>query len=801
MPWLLSLLLAVLELVHDGRSGYRIWPGAAPSPAERRAAAELETHIAAMTGARLEVVEAAMRPAGKLVRLEWRPDLGAEQFLWRADGTDLVITGGRPRGVLYGVYTLLDHWGVRWYTREVTRIPQLSRLQVKLDREVLQGPAFEYREPFFTEAWDKDWAARNRTNGHFQELDESTGGRLRYQPFVHSFYELLPPEKYFAAHPEFYSWIDGKRRWERAQLCLTNPVVIQLAVEKVRQWITDYPEARIFSVSQNDWEGWCECDRCRRVEQEEGGEHSGPLLRFVNAVAEEIEKTHPDRLIDTLAYWYTENPPLKVRPRPNVRIRLCPIGVCQSHPYEKCPRSAYFMKNLRAWSRITNQLYIWHYNTNFAHYLLPFPDFDELAADIPMYHRHGVVGLFLEGAYPKGGGGEMAELRSWVMARQLWDVNTNVDAAVTEFLEGVYGSAAKPLRAYFDLLHRRARQPDAHLWIFNLPDYGHDFVPQAEKLFAAAMAAAKDGESRRRVEKQQLPVEYLKLLEARRYEIRGDKYGPADLAGLRDRFQTLLAKLRSFGITSIHEGRDLDFDEKDYAALDVYPVISLENEALRVDIVPRLSGRVIRLWDKRARRNLLRDTDPGERGYPDVGGAMAWAHADYQARAWPADWQLEMAEPGRVSLTGAVSNGLRLRRLLRLEGEELVVDSILENPTGQPVEAALRAGADLNPGDIDRARVAFRRRDGTLIARRLIEPEKPPTGNEVWSGDGLPDGLWRIDGGGISTAQRFSLSEVERAALSWTAKGAWRASLSLWSQVTRLGPGERLRLSERYHGR
>lgn len=145
---------------------------------------------------------------------------------------------------------------------------------------------------------------------------------------------------------------------------LTNPEVRRLGVERVRQWIKENPEAMILSVSQNDWEGWCECDNCRRVEQEEGGEHSGPILRFVNAIAEEIEKTNPDKLIDTLAYWYTENPPLKVRPRPNVRIRLCPIGVCEAHPYEQCPRSAYFMKNLRAWNKITNQLYIWHYNTS-----------------------------------------------------------------------------------------------------------------------------------------------------------------------------------------------------------------------------------------------------------------------------------------------------------------------------------------------------------------------------------------------------------------------------------------------------
>ena len=97
-----------------------------------------------------------------------------------------------------------------------------------------------------------------------------------------------------------------------------------------------------------------------------------------------------------------------MRPRPNVRIRLCPIGVCEAHPYEQCPYNRFFVDILQAWSKITSQLYIWHYNTNFAHYLLPFPDFDQLADSFPMYRRHGVVGLFMEGAYAAGGGGEYA---------------------------------------------------------------------------------------------------------------------------------------------------------------------------------------------------------------------------------------------------------------------------------------------------------------------------------------------------------------------------------------------------------
>src|SRR5678815_2833370 len=118
--------------------------------------------------------------------------------------------------------------------------------------------------------------------------------------------------------------IDGKRMNGYYQLCLTNPAVLQLAVGKVEQWTKDYPDATIFSVSQNDTYYNCQCPDCAAVEKEEGAP-SGPLIRFVNKVAEAVEKRHPNILIDTLAYQWSEKPPLHVRPRKNVRIRIAPI--------------------------------------------------------------------------------------------------------------------------------------------------------------------------------------------------------------------------------------------------------------------------------------------------------------------------------------------------------------------------------------------------------------------------------------------------------------------------------------------
>ncbi len=806
-------------LVRDGKSDYAICISRSASPSEKHAAEELRKFLAEISGAQLPIVSdeqtgknplilVGQSAASQRLKIEaLKERLGPEDFLLKTQGRQLVIAGGRQRGTLYGVYTFLEKLGCRWFTREVSRIPHLPTISVPPLDEV-QRPAFEYREPYFTEAWDRDWAVRNKTNGNFQHLDESTGGKLQYYPFVHTFYQLISPEKYFQSHPDYFSLIEGKRRIDRGQLCLTNPEVLRVAVESVFGWIQKHPEATLFSVSQNDWEGWCECDNCRRVEEEEGGVHSGPILRFVNALAAEVEKRYPDKLIDTLAYWYSENPPEKVRPRPNVRIRLCPIGVCEAHPYEQCPRDAYFMKNLKAWSKITSQLYIWHYNTNFSHYLLPFPDFDELAADIPMYKQQGVVGLFLEGAYPAGGGAENAELRSYVMAKLMWNPKVNVKSLIDEFHEVYYGKSSGSMREYFDLLHAEVRMPPEglghHHWIYGVPDFSETFLPRAKNLFQRAEVVAENESIRGRIKKARLSLDYLELLHAMRFEVNHGWYAPVSLEKLKIRFAEFMADVRNSGITELHEGTKLSEDEERFtSSVKPYPVATLENASVRVDVAPDLNGRVVRLIDKKSGKNVLRRLDPGENIWPDAGGLSLLVTPDYYSQPLEIRWQLESLEaPLRMTLTGTGANNIRLRRVLQVpqEGARLITETTLEAGGTQSVEVALQSRLEADPGEMDEAKVEFQKKDGSHLERKLIQPEEQPSGSVVYADAILPVGEWRLIPGGGSPrlGNVFSLEQIERALLNWEGKASQSAVLTIWSAKRKLAHGERLHLDSTY---
>ena len=832
MRWRGSLLLlgaatafaaSRVELVKDGRSSYSICVSNEASPSEKRAAGELQRFLRDMSGATLPIVADQDRPRGNLVlvgrsaaldRLKLGipfDSLGAEGYVLKTAGRHLIIAGGRQRGAMYGVYGFLDRLGCRWFTPEVSRIPKQPTIIVEpLDER--QKPAFEYREPFFTEAADTDWAARNRVNGQSQRLDEPAGGKLQYYPFVHSFYQMVPPQKYFKDHPEYFSLIDGKRRWERGQLCLTNPEVLRLGVQVVRGWIRAHPEATIFSVSQNDWTGWCECDNCRRVEEEEGGVHSGPVLRYVNQLAAEIEKEHPDKLIDTLAYWYTERAPSQTKPRRNVRIRLCPIGACVAHPFDECPYNTFFVNILKDWSKITGQLYIWHYNTDFAHYLLPFPDFDELAADIPMYRRNGVVGLFLEGAYAPGGGGENAELRSYMMARLLWNPSLDAGREVNDFLEAYYGQAAGPMRAYFDLAHQQVRPSPAgrgkHLWIYVNPLSPHinrEFLDRAAELFRKAGAAADTDAVRRRVARARLSIDYVELIRSKAFLARGDVYAPDNLDGLKSRFQEFMKRTREFGIQQLHEGRALKLDEEEFAAsIRSYRTVTLENAAVRVAVVPGWGGRIIQLTDKKTGVNVLRAPDPGERGYPNLGGAWISLSPDYYAAATGVKWGMEPDAGNAVILYGLAANGLRLTRRIALRGDEPVVHTVteVENGEKEPVNAALQARAEFSAGDVDGTGLALRykARDGTVVDSPLFQPGQETTGNEMLKEAKVPDGSWTAWHRELplGLVNAFRNNQVVRSNMTWTLRGDNRVTLGLWTAEKSLAPGEKMVLEADY---
>lgn len=438
--------------------------------------------------------------------------LGSEELVIKSKGPYLLLAGGRPRGTLYAVYRFLEQQcGARWWTPWATNMPHRPTLSLP-NLNIQEQPAFEYREPFWFSAFDGDWAVRHFYNGRHAHLTPALGGQLTYKGFVHTFYELVPPAKYFQPHPEWYSLINGKRTADGAQLCLTNPQLRDFVVERVRQLLKESPETNIISISQNDQFGPCECDNCKAIDTAEGS-HAGTMIAFVNYVAAKLQPEFPNIAFDTLAYQYTRHPPKTIKPRPNVIVRLCSIECNFATPLDD-PSNATFATDIRDWSKICGRLYIWDYVTNFGHYVQPHPNWFVLGPNMRFFHDHHVRGVFEEGAY-QSNGSEMEEMRAWVLAQLLWNPNADDKALINEFLNGYYGPRAGPyIRQYFDLLQGAAK--GYYLSIGSPPDapfLKFATLSQAEKLWQQAEAAAQaEPDKLWRVRQGHLPVRYVWLM-------------------------------------------------------------------------------------------------------------------------------------------------------------------------------------------------------------------------------------------------------------------------------------------------
>lgn len=552
-------------LIEDGKSDYAIVLPATPQPVEITAARELQEHLAQATGLRLRVASEQEVPAGAKQICVGASDrvkqllpslnvaaLGPDGIVMKTVGNNLVLVGQGTRGTLYAVVMFLeDVVGCRWWTSTESFVPRHRAIKLPA-LDVAYTPPLRYREAYYRDAFEGVFAARMKCNGNSPRITPEYGGHERFAGFVHTFYPLLPPDKYFAEHPDWYSLVKGKRTVDRAQLCLTNDAMRAELVRNALARLRREPQAGVISISQNDWHGRCECDRCKAVEDEEGAA-SGLLLRFVNAVAEEIEKEFPKVLVETLAYQYTRQPPRLVKPRRNVVVRLCSIECCFAQTLAQGTHNEKFREDIQGWSRVAPQLFVWDYVTNFSNYILPHPNLRVLAPNIRFFVDHHVVGLFEQGDAGSTVG-DFVRMRNWLLAHLMWNPRLDDKALVAEFLKGYYQAAAPHLSAYLDVIQDAGARSGKHLGCF-IPDTSAwltlDDLNRATRLFDQALKAVTgDPVLEARVRRERLPLDHAWL---QRYyplkrQARAQKtefLGPQDPAAACDEFIQLTRKWKA----------------------------------------------------------------------------------------------------------------------------------------------------------------------------------------------------------------------------------------------------------------
>lgn len=522
-----------LAIARDGKPLMKIAVDANASASEKFAASELRSYLERITMAAFELADASCSQPrfaiGKAADFISSEGLGEDGFHIRTKDSVVGIVGGK-RGIIYGVYELLEQLGCRFFTLTCEKIPYIKNLDA-LEWDDRQVPALELRDHNYYETRQQHFGVKLRLNGWCNPTGiEKYGGYMKYASFVHTFEKLIPTEVYGETHPEYFSLDEnGKRNTTRSrtQLCLTNPEVLEVLIEATRKVLLENPDARIMSISQNDWEGNCKCPDCLKSDEEEGGP-TGTLIRFVNEVAKRLEPEFPNVIFDTLAYQYTRPIPLKVRPRHNVCIRLCSIECCFAHTFESCDQDrgiklpngtkTSFLNDLRNWGSIHDRLYVWDYTTSFSHYPAMHPNWRVLQPNMQALVKNHVKGVFEQANGAGKGGCDLNELRAYIISKLLWDANTDVERHIREFTDYYYGAAAPFIRDYIKLVCDYAENENIHVG-FNDPCSGplfrEEILSQLETLIVKGEQAVYGDPLRLwRTSKVKLSVRYLRLKRA-----------------------------------------------------------------------------------------------------------------------------------------------------------------------------------------------------------------------------------------------------------------------------------------------
>lgn len=545
-------------------------------PSEIHAAEEFQSFLAQASGIQLPIVTTADRP-DRHVLIGASPMLadaglqvdvaamGPEQLRIVVRDGLIAIVGGRPRGTLYGVYTFLeDYLGVRFLTADHTHVPRLAPSAVIAAVDRNYTPPLSFRWSYYGETNRSPMlAARLRVNTVRGDL--KYGGTTGQSLISHTFGRQIPTSKYGQEHPEYFALRDGKRLsdvsddWSQSEPCLTHPDVLRIVTDAVLAELEAHPDKENVAVSQNDNAQYCQCPQCQAIDDREGTP-MGTLLEFVNAIADVVARQHPQVKVGTLSYWYSRTPPRTLKPRPNVQIQLCSIECCMLHPINDpaCEQNVRFCQDMDAWGKLTSNIFIWNYNTNFTNYLLPCPNLRVIEPNIRYFVAHGAQGIFMQAA-GNSTGAELSDLRNYVMANLLWDPTRSGQQLIDEFLDLHYGPAAPPIRQFINMYHDHCAARKIHRNCFGRgADYAiDDTIAQAAlAAFSDALALAGSDVVKARVDKASICA-YRAAIEPA-WVLPASELGADQVQTLRPLVKRLFELCAQFEVPMFSEGTTID---------------------------------------------------------------------------------------------------------------------------------------------------------------------------------------------------------------------------------------------------
>ena len=383
------------------------------------------------------------------------------------------------KGTLNAVYDFLErHCGVRWYmpTDIGTAFEPRPTLRVNV-KPIRRTPTMVHRwitpttlylptktDPVPTAETDL-WKLRMRIGGQPFRVSHSFGGYY---------------ERFYEDHPDWFAQgYEGKP----GQVCFTNDEVVAQVVRDAREFFDGEGSQRgahdlgnVFGIVPDDNNQYCQCENCLALmddaetdnPQFSNGKWSLLVWSFVNRVAREVRKTHPDKWIGALAYWDYAYYPKGLELEPNVAVQLCLHTRNWFCPSMEVNDTKVFTEWLEA-EGDRRPIHLWLYFNFPALQSMyggwnGFPSYFAHTAveQMDTYRKAGMRGVFFEHSSEFGETHLIDVPDLYVSLRMAEDGQLDGDELIDEFFDKFYGRAARPMREAYGLIEDAYITPESY---------------------------------------------------------------------------------------------------------------------------------------------------------------------------------------------------------------------------------------------------------------------------------------------------------------------------------------------------
>jgi len=483
---------AEFAITRDGKPTATIVIAATPTPIVTLGAEELQRHVLLITGATLPIKHDSEKIDGPRVLVG--PSLLIDQnglqesqfkdqeYIIRVTENEIVLAG-KEQATTYAVHDFLERCcDVRWYGPGESQMvyPKSATLLIK-PCDVRRRPAFAWRSIFpwtkfviarelYNQPSDPDldmfWR-RHRTGGEAYACNHSLEG------YYDRFWKQNPknPDVFVAEHPDWFAQGYTVSELEAyggqpPQLCYSNQGLVDQVVADARKYfdgggtsVGTEAAGKFFAMVPMDRGGrghWCKCPTCQaQIDQQRldenrfdsNGSASDYWFGFVNKVAREVVKSHPDQMISTLAYAGYSYYPRKVKIEKNISIQMCLHTRNYWVPGMQQDEQSWYQEWVS--KEKGRHLYLWLYHClpELQNVVGPpfrsFPGFHAhtLEQQFKQFARDGIRGAFIEGVSD--------QVDIYVTMKLLDDPSRSVDTLLEEFFSRYYGRAAKPMHQFY----------------------------------------------------------------------------------------------------------------------------------------------------------------------------------------------------------------------------------------------------------------------------------------------------------------------------------------------------------------